>query len=223
MEALILLGSFIVLVILALLKRAKKSDSLSIDFDIGSLVNKKDTIGDYDLDKFVLQAFKKVASPKAAISPEKFMIYCRKYAYPKGINTKRKLTHFISQLAHESGRFKYIYELGGRKRFIRLYGRKKRLGNDTLEDGYTYRGRGFIQLTGKYNYRLYGKLIGLDLIKNPDLAAEPEVAVRIAVAYWIKHKLHELDDIETITRKINGGLNGIADRKKLFKEIESLI
>jgi putative chitinase len=91
-----------------------------------------------------------------------------------------------------------------------------RLGNTHADDGWLFRGRGLIQLTGRANYAHYGKLIGVDLIADPDRAGEPIVAPRLAAAYWDEHGLNALadrDDIEGVTRAINGGLVGLEDRK----------
>jgi putative chitinase len=78
-----------------------------------------------------------------------------------------------------------------------------------------YKGRGLIQLTGLANYQRYGDLLQLDLVGNPELAADPATSLVIACKYWTLHGLNafaDQDDIETITRRINGGLNGLVDR-----------
>jgi putative chitinase len=90
------------------------------------------------------------------------------------------------------------------------------LGNTQPGDGPRYKGRGIIQLTGRLNYRVYGAALGLDLENNPQLAAVPENAVRIACEYWRRNNLNQLadaDNLEAITRRINGGVNGLADRR----------
>lgn len=92
-----------------------------------------------------------------------------------------------------------------------------RLGNNDAGDGYRYRGRGFIQLTGENNYRVYGTTLGLDLVGQPDLAANLENASRIALSYWQQAVLlPERDDVSEATQAINGGLNGLADRHNRF-------
>lgn len=90
-----------------------------------------------------------------------------------------------------------------------------RLGNSQPDDGWRYRGRGLIQITGCDNYCRYGDRLALDLTGEPDLAADPVNAARIAADYWSAHGLNEsadIDNIEVITRAINGGLNGLSDR-----------
>lgn len=92
-----------------------------------------------------------------------------------------------------------------------------RMGNDDAGDGYLYRGRGFVMLTGEDNYRTRGNAIGVDLVGSPDLAADPDHASRIAVSYW-QGEVPEADrdDVSAATRAINGGENGLADRYNRF-------
>lgn len=94
-----------------------------------------------------------------------------------------------------------------------------RMGNGSIltGDGYKYRGRGLIQLTGKNNYTLYDKLIvGSNLLSQPDRASLPDVAVQIAIQYFTQNKLINISDVTAVTRKINGGLNGLDERIKLY-------
>lgn len=131
-------------------------------------------------------------------------------------DTPLRLAHFMAQAAHESGGFVYMTEIWGPTDQQRIYEGAKRLGNIVPGDGSLYRGRGIFQLTGRANYRIFGKRIGLELEQHPEMAALPAVAVRIAAAYWQDRGLNalaDLDDVQTITRRINGGLNGIVDRR----------
>ena len=96
------------------------------------------------------------------------------------------------------------------------------MGNTAPGDGSRYRGRGIFQLTGKNNYQRYAELLQLPLVENPDLAAEPDNAARIACAFWIENGCNPIADegerrFAAVTRKINGGLNGQADREALYK------
>jgi putative chitinase len=94
-----------------------------------------------------------------------------------------------------------------------------RMGNGTsmTNEGWLYRGRGLIQLTGKNNYSLYDKLIvGSNLLSQPDRASLPDVAVQIAIQYFIQNKLINTSDVQIITQKINGGLNGLDERIRLY-------
>lgn len=108
----------------------------------------------------------------------------------------------------------------------RVYGMGNRtkateLGNTEAGDGYRYRGRGLIQLTGRAGYREYGKKIGVNLEDNPEAAVDPETAIRVAACFWHARNLNRYADanlIDEITRRINGGDNGLKDRRKYFEE-----
>ena len=100
-----------------------------------------------------------------------------------------------------------------------------RLGN-AQDEGYKYRGRGIIQLTGKNNYEYYGKKINIDLVNNPDLAKEPNTAIEIALLFWKEKECGlyaKLRDVKTVTKLINGGYNGLADRQKRFDRILKIL
>ena len=111
-----------------------------------------------------------------------------------------------------------------------IYANRLGNGNCASGDGWRFRGRGLLQLTGRDNYAHYGKLTGMDLVDNPDQAADPAIALKIAVKYWMAKDLNTwADKIHThpisskdssiihITRAINGGTNGLEDRVKYFK------
>lgn len=94
-----------------------------------------------------------------------------------------------------------------------------RMGNDEPGDGYKYRGRGYIQLTGKENYERAGEALGLDLKNHPELAAEPRNASRIATWFWNERVPDAAqEDVRAATRAVNGGLNGLADREQRFEK-----
>lgn len=96
-----------------------------------------------------------------------------------------------------------------------------RMGNDEPGDGYKYRGRGYMQLTGKDNYREAGEALGLDLVNHPDLASKPEYASKIAVWYWQNHVPEAArEDVKAATKAINGGYNGLTDREQRFEKWE---
>ena len=102
-----------------------------------------------------------------------------------------------------------------------------RMGNGTIEsgDGWKYRGRGLKQLTGKDNVTRCGQALGVDLVSNPDLLLEPEYAARSAGWFWKANNLSkfaDVEDLEGMTKKINGGLIGIADRKARYQKVKSV-
>ena len=132
---------------------------------------------------------------------------------------------FLAQVAHESGGFKWNKELGGRD-YFQMYEGRKDLGNTEEGDGYRFRGRGFIQLTGRYNYKKFSEDFDKDFVENPDLVAEPPYCVLVAGWYWNKHDLNEYadrQDIEGCTKVINGGYRGLDDRKRWFKKIWDIL
>ncbi|CAF2654914.1 unnamed protein product [Rotaria sp. Silwood2] len=134
------------------------------------------------------------------------------------INTCHRQAAFLAQLAHESGQLVYMEEIASGE----AYEGRLDLGNTQPGDGKRFKGRGPIQLTGRANYRAAGRALGLDLEANPQLVATPQVGFRTSVWFWTVHKLNALADAGTldafrqITRKINGGTNGQADREKYW-------
>lgn len=131
-----------------------------------------------------------------------------------------RLAHFMAQLAHESGSFRYMEEIASGA----AYEGRKDLGNFFAGDGKRFKGRGPIQLTGRANYRAFGRRIGIDLERHPEIAAVPSIGLHTALEYWKDRNLNsyaDRDDVMTITRKINGGTNGLADRKHHLAKIKA--
>jgi predicted chitinase len=134
-----------------------------------------------------------------------------------GITDKTERAMFLAQMRHESGNFKYDEEIASGKD----YEGRKDLGNVNPGDGVRYKGRGYIQLTGRANYRTYGKKIGVDLENNPELAKRPDIAAAIALAYWnsrVNKNAARSGDVKTVTYNINGGYNGLSARQKYFDD-----
>ena len=135
------------------------------------------------------------------------------------IKTQLRFCHFLAQLAHESGNFRYMEEIASGA----AYEGRKDLGNVNKGDGVRYKGRGPIQLTGRANYRKYGQELGIDFENNPTIVALPSVGMLVACKYWSENNLNvfaDYDDVTTITRRINGGLNGFEDRKNKLSMIK---
>ena len=138
------------------------------------------------------------------------------------IGTKR-VAAFIAQIGHESGQFRYVRELGS-DQYLSKYDTgslAKRLGNtpEADGDGQKYRGRGLIQITGRANYITCGEALALDLVNHPELLEKPQHACMSAAWFWASRGLNTLADagqFDTITRRINGGQNGAADRQALY-------
>lgn len=134
------------------------------------------------------------------------------------ITSPEREAAFIAQVAHESCGFKHMRELGPDSYFDRYEGRED-LGNIYEGDGLRFKGRGYIQVTGRANYTQAGKDLELDLVDNPEQAEEPWAAAYIAAWYWNSRNLNRFadsGDFRTLTRRINGGLNGLADRQRYW-------
>jgi putative chitinase len=130
------------------------------------------------------------------------------------INTVARQAAFLAQIGHESGRLFYVREIASGA----AYEGRKDLGNTAPGDGRKYKGRGLIQITGRNNYTLCGNALGLDLVTNPELLEVPHNAAMSAAWFWFNNKLNDLadkGDFKKITRRINGGYNGLADRISL--------
>lgn len=129
-----------------------------------------------------------------------------------GLTTTLRQAHFLAQCAHESAGFRTTVEYASG----RAYEGRVDLGNTKSGDGVKFKGRGLIQLTGRANYSKYGAALGVDLVSAPETAAEFPIAIETAALYWKMHGLNrfaDADDVNTITKRINGGYNGLADRK----------
>ena len=135
----------------------------------------------------------------------------------------KRVAAFIAQVGHESGQFRYVRELGN-DQYLSKYDTgslAKRLGNtpEADGDGQKYRGRGLIQITGRANYVECGEALGLDLVNHPELLEKPQHACMSAAWFWSSRGLNTQADagrFDTITRRINGGQNGAADRRELY-------
>lgn len=139
------------------------------------------------------------------------------------INTPERQAMFIAQVLHESGEFRYLVELGGNA-YLAKYdtGRLAAMLGNTPEadgDGQLYKGRGLIQVTGRENYQKCGQALKLPLIKYPELLENPRHAVASACWFWFSRNLNKWADagaFTSCTKAINGGLNGLEDRKEYW-------
>jgi putative chitinase len=158
------------------------------------------------------------------------------------INTPKRVAAFLGQCAHESAGFTVLaenlnyrmealvqmwprrfpslgeaapYHRQPEKIANRAYANRMGNGDEASGDGWLYRGRGVIQLTGKDNYQLASDALRVDIVRNPDMVLQPELAALTAAWFWNKHGLNELadkGDTATITKRINGGTHGMDDR-----------
>lgn len=169
----------------------------------------------------------KKIEPKAKKSIiEDLAVYLAPALIAAEINTANRVAHFLAQAAHESDGFKTLQEYWGPTAAQKRYEGRKDLGNTVAGDGSLFRGRGIFQITGRSNYKTIGKAIGEDLITDPTIAATGKVSVETAVYYWTSRGLNALadhDDVKAITKKINGGYNGLEDRVARLAQVRKFI
>lgn len=142
------------------------------------------------------------------------------------IDSPARAAAFLAQIGHESGRFNFLHELWGPTPAQLTYEGRRDLGNVQNGDGYRFRGRGLIQITGRVNYDSVSKALKHDFVSNPDDLALPEWSALSAAWFWCVHGCNPLADtgkFEAITRAINGGLNGLADREKLWEQAKKAL
>lgn len=162
--------------------------------------------------------------PNAKDKVDAFLPYINGYAEVFHIDTPKRMAHFLAQIAHESGELRYTKELGNKNYFHKYdVGKlKNMLGNLKDGDGYKYRGRGLIQITGRANYQAFqnSKYCSDDIMKHPELLEQPRYATKSGMWWWLKHDLNKLADSDcfvAITKIINGGTNGLESRRKYLK------
>lgn len=129
---------------------------------------------------------------------------------------------FLAQVAHESGECRYVHEIASGA----AYEGRKDLGNTEPGDGVRYKGRGLLQITGRANYTACGEALALPLVEQPELLETPINACRSAGWFWKTHGLNELadkGDFLLITKRINGGTNGYADRMAYYQRAQQVI
>jgi putative chitinase len=170
--------------------------------------------------------------PSAGTQAGVFLPFLNASMVKWGIVTPFRKRAWLAQVGHESGQLRYVRELGGDK-YLSKYDTGKlaaRLGNtpEADGDGQKYRGRGLIQITGHDNYKRCGEALGLNLLAHPELLERPEHAADSAGWFWHQAGLNSLADkgpsaFEAITRRINGGLNGLEDRLAIYRRAEQVL
>jgi len=166
--------------------------------------------------------------PNAGSRAEIFLPYLNKAMEEYSINTPARQAAFLAQIAHESGELKYVKEIASG----RAYEMRLDLGNTKQGDGLKYKGRGLIQLTGKFNYISFMMSSGVDCVEHPELLEQPENACRSAAWFWQLKGLNTLadeGDFLKISIRINGrnkttGLpNGWEDRQKYYELAKKIL
>lgn len=153
---------------------------------------------------------KKIAPAATQANIVKFTPLINATLQKYSINTHLRVAHFLAQVLHESGSLRYNEEIASGAK----YEGRRDLGNVAPGDGVKFKGRGLIQLTGRANYKAYGVYLGEHLEKFPELVAG-KYAADVAGWYWKTKNINELadkDDLQAVTKRVNGGLNGFNDR-----------
>ena len=167
---------------------------------------------------------KRIMPFASSVNINKYLPELNKLMPQFGINTALRQAHFIAQLAHESGSLNYCKELASGS----AYEGRKDLGNIIKGDGVKFKGRGLIQLTGRLNYSKFQKWLGNapDIITHPEYLEQPHLAVMVSCWFWQTNGLNELADQDSfisITRKINGGTNGLDERRMFLSRAKKEI
>ena len=169
-----------------------------------------------------LDQLKKIALHARTRRLETIYPFLIKYMTMYDISTKARISAFIAQVIHESGSFNYFTEIASGK----AYEGRKDLGNVQKGDGVKYKGRGLIQITGRSNYAQISKATGIDFLNNPQLLQIAENAVMSACWWWDSRNLNVLADayqFTKITHVINGGENGLKERKEIYTLAQKIL
>lgn len=137
-----------------------------------------------------------------------------------GIASPARAAAFIAQVGHESGGFVHTREIWGPTPAQQRYEGRADLGNTQPGDGSRFRGRGLIQITGRANYTAAAAALGIDVMRSPELLEDAPLAARSAGWWWRAHGCNEIadrGDFVALTRRINGGTNGLADRQRRWE------
>jgi putative chitinase len=169
-----------------------------------------------------LNQLKQILGNNPRKNPEVLLPEINKTLTKYNINTPLRITHFLAQVLHESGRFAWFTEFASGK----AYEGRTDLGNTQPGDGTKFKGRGAIQITGRSNYNIISKNLEINFTDNPDLLTKTEYAILSAGWYWNKRKLNkyaDIDDIRGITKRVNGGFNGLQERTAYYNKIKSVL
>ena len=161
------------------------------------------------------QELKRIAPYARGSNIDIYTPLLNKYMVHYGINTQARKAAFLATILHESGSLTYTEEIASGQ----AYEGRKDLGNTEAGDGKRFKGRGLIQITGRNNYQLVSDAFGVDFIANPELLEQPEWATAVSAFWWQNAGLNEIadtKDFRLVTRRVNGGYNGMSDRQKWY-------
>lgn len=178
--------------------------------------------------KITVQQLRRAVPQTNSARAQEFVDVFNQWAEKFEINTPIRIVHFLAQIFHESGALRYVEEIASGAQ----YEGRKDLGNTQPGDGKRFKGRGFIQITGRANYQAYqnsGFCVG-DLVNHPEWLAQKPGHTKSAMWFWWKRGLSAIADTDNsinssevckaITRKINGGYNGLSNRQFLMRRFK---
>ena len=168
------------------------------------------------------QQLKQIYPAASQANIDRYLPWINRFMAEYRVDTPLRQAAFLGQIGHESAQLRYVEELASGQD----YEGRKDLGNTEPGDGVRFKGRGLIQITGRANYAALGENFQVDFIANPAMLKEPEWAVRSAFWFWDQKGLNsfaDAGDYITITRRINGGTNGLADRQNLYNNAKMVL
>lgn len=154
----------------------------------------------------------------------KYLPWINEFSGLYAVDTYERVCAFLAQVGHESGQLRYVEELASG----RAYEGRRDLGNVRSGDGVRYKGRGLIQITGRANYKKLTDEFGVDFVSNPELLCLPQWAVLSAFWFWTDRRLNRYatlgeSDFRMLTKRINGGYNGLADRIGIWNRAKEVL
>ena len=168
------------------------------------------------------EQLRQIATRATLVSINTYAPLLNRYMHNYNICGKLREAAFLATVIHESGSFRYTREIASGA----AYEGRKDLGNIYKGDGVKFRGRGLIQLTGRSNYERASKALGIDFVSNPQLLEQPRYATQVSCWWWQDRGLNEIadtGDFRRITRVVNGGYNGWAERSKLYALAKNIL
>ena len=174
--------------------------------------------------KLTESQIKQIAPNVSSANLPGFVADFNRWAAEFGVTTPLRVAHFLAQVLHESGELRYTEEIASGK----AYEWRSDLGNVYKGDGVRFKGRGFLQITGRANYQAYARskwCVG-DLMSHPEWLAKSPGNTKSALWFWWKNGLNALadnDDLRAVTRKVNGGLNGYSQRAYYYRRARRVL
>ena len=168
------------------------------------------------------EQLRQIATYATLVNINTYAPILNRYMHNYNICGKLRESAFIATIIWESGSFKYTREIASGK----AYEGRKDLGNIYKGDGERYKGRGLIQITGRANYTLASQALGVDFVSRPELIEQPDFATMVSCWWWNMKGLNEVadtGDFRKVTRIVNGGYNGMADREFWYNKAMKIL